>query len=81
MDKAYPLRTHMVTRALKKDIDQFRLKEEEEVLGTKYTYLSVIGVLMYLVNNIRPDIVFAVNYLARQCNTYNGAIEMTLRIS
>jgi hypothetical protein len=81
MDKAYPLRTHMVTRALKKDIDQFRLKEEEEVLGTKYTYLSVIGVLMYLVNNIRPDIVFAVNYLARQCNTYNGTIEMALRIS
>jgi hypothetical protein len=26
-------------------------------LGQEYTYLSVIGALMYLTNNTRPDIV------------------------
>jgi hypothetical protein len=35
------------------------------VLRQEYTYLSVIGALMYLTNNTRPDITFAVNYLAR----------------
>jgi hypothetical protein len=34
-------------------------------LGQEYSYLSVIGVLMYLGNNTRPDIAFAVNYLVR----------------
>jgi hypothetical protein len=31
------------------------------VLGVEYPYLSAIDPLMYLVNNTRPDIVFAVN--------------------
>jgi hypothetical protein len=35
------------------------------VLGPKYPYLSVIGALMYLTNNSRPDIAFVVNCLAR----------------
>jgi hypothetical protein len=35
------------------------------VLGYEYTYLSVIGALMYLANNIRPNIAFAVNLLVR----------------
>jgi hypothetical protein len=35
------------------------------VLGSEYPYLSVIGALMYLANNTRPDIAFAVNLLAR----------------
>jgi hypothetical protein len=35
------------------------------VLGPEYPYLSVIGVLMDLESNIRLDIAFAVNYLAR----------------
>jgi virulence-associated protein VapD len=34
-------------------------------MGLEYPYLSVIGALMYLVNNTRPDIAFAVNCLAR----------------
>jgi hypothetical protein len=38
---------------------------EKEVLGAKYSYLSVIGALMYLANNIRPNIAFTVNYHAR----------------
>jgi hypothetical protein len=66
MDKAYLARTPMFVRALDKDTDPFRPKEEEgeEVLGQEYPYISDIGALMYLVNNMRPDIVFTVNYLA-----------------
>jgi hypothetical protein len=66
MDKPYSTRTPMVVHALEKDTDPFKLKEEgEEVLGQEYSYLSVIGVLMYLGNNTIPDIAFAVNYLVR----------------
>jgi hypothetical protein len=51
---------------LQEDTDQFMPKQErEEVLGPKYPYLSVIGALMYLANNTRPDVAFAVNYLIR----------------
>jgi hypothetical protein len=64
MDKAYPPRTPMIIRAIEKDIDPFRPKQErEEVLGAEYPYLIDIGVLMYLANNTRPDIAFAVNCL------------------
>jgi hypothetical protein len=66
MDKAYPQRTLMIVRALEKDKDPFMLKQEgEDVLGAEYPYLSAIGALMYLANNIRPVIVFVVNCLAR----------------
>jgi hypothetical protein len=66
MDKTYSTRTPMVVRALKNDKDLFRPKEEgEEVVGQDYLYLSVIGALMYVANNKRSDIAFAVNYLAR----------------
>ena len=34
-------------------------------MGPEYPYLSAIGALMYLANNTRPDIAFAVNLLAR----------------
>jgi hypothetical protein len=70
MDKAYPSKTPMVVRALEKDTGPFRPRQEgEEVLGSEYPYLSAIGALMYLANNTRPDITFAVNLLAR----YNAA--------
>jgi hypothetical protein len=66
MDKAYPCKTHMVIRALEKDTDPFRpLQEGEEVLGSEYPYLGAIGALMYLVNNTKPNIAFAVNLLTR----------------
>jgi hypothetical protein len=39
--------------------------KKEEVLDSEYSYLSTIGALMYLVNNTRPDITFAVNLLTR----------------
>jgi hypothetical protein len=66
MDKAYSARTPMVVRALEKDKDPFKLREEgEEMLGQEYPYLSAIGVLMYLANNTRPNIAFVVNCLTR----------------
>jgi hypothetical protein len=56
----------MIVYALDKVKDQFRSKQEgEEVLRAEYPYLSVIGTLMYLVNNTRPDIAFMINCLAR----------------
>jgi hypothetical protein len=36
-----------------------------KVLGFKYPYLSAIRVLMYITNNTRLDIAFAVNLLVR----------------
>jgi hypothetical protein len=70
MDKAYPSKTPMVVRALEKDTDPFRPRqEEEEVLGSEYPYLSDIRALMYLANNTRPDIIFAVNLLVRYSAT------------
>jgi hypothetical protein len=66
MDKAYSARTPMMFRALEKDTDPFKLKEEgEEVLGQEYLLLSDIGALMYLTNNMRPNITFSVNCLTR----------------
>jgi hypothetical protein len=76
MDKAYSTKTLMVVRALEKDTDPFRPKEVgEEVLGQEYPYLSVIGVLMYLANNTRPDIAFAVNCLTRQRGLHIASLE------
>jgi hypothetical protein len=66
MDKDYLSKTLMAVRALEKDIDPFRPRQGgEEVLGSKYPYLSSIRALMYLANNTRPDIAFVVNLLAR----------------
>jgi hypothetical protein len=65
IDKAYSSKTPMVV-ALEKDIDPFRPHQErEDVLGYEYLYLSVIGALMYFVNNTRLDINFTVNLLIR----------------
>jgi hypothetical protein len=76
MDKAYPSKTPMVVRALEKDIDPFRPRQEgEEMLGSKYPYLSVIGALMYLANNTRPNIDFIVNLLARYSASYHASLE------
>jgi hypothetical protein len=66
MDKSYPQRTPMIIRALKNDKGPFRPKQEgEEVLGAEHSYLSAIGVIIYLTNNTRPDIAFVVNCLTR----------------
>ena len=43
----------------------FRSREEdEEILGSEVPYLSIIGVLMYLTNCTKFDILFIVNLLA-----------------
>jgi hypothetical protein len=66
MDKVYPSKTPMVVRALEKDSDPFRPRQEgEEVLGSEYSYLTAIGALMYLANNTSPFIAFVVNLLVR----------------
>jgi hypothetical protein len=70
MDKAHPLRTPVIIHVLEKDTDPFRTRQErEEVSRAEYPYLIVIGALIYLVNNTRPDIAFAVNCLARHSAT------------
>jgi hypothetical protein len=53
----------------KKDKDPFGPKEEGEVFGQEYVYLSDIGALMYLTNNTRPDIAFTMNSLVRHIAT------------
>jgi hypothetical protein len=66
MDKAYPSKTPIVVRDLEKDTDLFWPRQEgEEALGYGYPYLSVIGALMYLTNNTRPNIAFAGNLIVR----------------
>ena len=45
--------------------DPFRpCEKDEDLLGPEVPYLSAICALMYLANNTRPDIAFAVNVLA-----------------
>jgi Reverse transcriptase (RNA-dependent DNA polymerase) len=66
MKKSHPLSTPMIVRSLDVKKDPYRPRENnEKVFGPKVPYLSVIGVLMYLANNTRPDIDFSVNVLAR----------------
>jgi hypothetical protein len=66
MNMAHPLSTPMVVRSLERDKDVFSMrKDNEPILGSEIPYLSAIGALMYLANQTRPDIAFAVNLLAR----------------
>ena len=66
MDKSYPAKTPMIVRSIDLEKDVFRPRDEgEEILGSEFPYLSLIGALMYLANSTRPDIAFAVNLLAR----------------
>jgi hypothetical protein len=70
IDKVYPSKTSIVVRALEKGTDPFWLHQEgEEVLDSEYSYLNVIGALMYLGNNTRLDITFTVNLLAKYSAT------------
>jgi hypothetical protein len=66
MDKTNPLRTPMIVRALEKDTNLFRPKQDrEEVFRAEYPYLSAIGALTYLSNNTEPNITFTINCLVR----------------
>jgi hypothetical protein len=69
MNDCKPVKTPMQGRNLTPSEDAFRPAEEgEEILNEDYPYLSAIGGLMYLANQTRPDIAFAVNLLARHSN-------------
>lgn len=69
MSDCKPVSTPMVVRKLDVDRDEFRPADEgESILDHNYPYLSAVGALMYLSNQTRPDISFAVNLLARHCN-------------
>ena len=67
MYKSYPAKALMVVRSIYLEKDVFRPShdEGEEILGSEFPYLSLIGALMYLANSTSPDIAFAVNLLAR----------------
>ena len=66
IDKAHSLSSPMIVRSLDVKNNSFRpCEKNEELLGSKVPYLSVIGALMYLVNCTHSDIVFYVNLLAR----------------
>ncbi|XP_070017210.1 secreted RxLR effector protein 161-like [Nicotiana sylvestris] len=78
MDNAHPLSTSMVVRSLDINKDPFQLQEnDEELVGDETPYLNTIRALMYLANNTRPEIAFAVSLLARFSSSptrrhYNG---------
>ena len=66
MDKSHPLSTPMIVRSLDINTEPFWPQEkDEEILGDESPYLSAIGILMYLANNIRLDICFVISLLAR----------------
>ncbi|XP_075106938.1 uncharacterized protein LOC142179937 [Nicotiana tabacum] len=54
----------MAVRSLAINKDPFRPHENDgELLGDETPYLSAIGALMYLANNTRPDITFAMQVI------------------
>lgn len=66
MDKSYPVTTPLELRSLDTSKDMYKRRTDQEpILGPEKPYLSAIGALMYLANQTRRDISFAVNLLAR----------------
>jgi hypothetical protein len=60
------LSTPTVVQSLDVKNDPFRPREDnEELLGSEVSYLNAIDALMYLTNNMRPDITLSVNLLAK----------------
>lgn len=70
MGKCHPLKTPMVVRSQEVFKDPFRPKgDDDKIWGPEVPYLTAIGAIMYLANYTRPDIVFAINLLARYNTT------------
>ena len=66
MEKVHPLSSPMLVRSLDVKNDPFcSCEKNEELLGPKVSYLSVIGALMYFANCTHLSIAFSVNLLAR----------------
>ena len=66
IDKANPLSIPTIVRSLNVKKDSFRPhKNAEDILGPEVSYLSAIGVFIYLTNCTRSDVVFTTNLSAR----------------
>ena len=66
MDKAHPLSSLMVVRSLDVKKNPFHpCKKNEELLSPEVPYFSAIGALIYLVNCIRPNIVFFCQFISK----------------
>jgi hypothetical protein len=66
MQNTHPVSMPMDLRSLDPTKDIFKRRMEHQlILGPEKPYLSAIGALMYLANQTRPDISFAVSLLAR----------------
>ena len=52
--------------------------DKEAKLQDEWEYASVIGILMYVVNNSRPDIAFVVNQCTRFTKTFKQSHEKSI---
>ncbi|KAL7290637.1 hypothetical protein TKK_0015399 [Trichogramma kaykai] len=67
MSESRPQNTPMVTRQVKtREMKAKGQKTRETTSSEKFPYREAIGSLMYLATVTRPDIAYAVNYLARK---------------
>lgn len=60
MEDCNPIGTPTTKEALGKDLEGAPMKDS-------WNYRSIVGMLLYLSNNTRPDLVFAVSQVARFC--------------
>jgi hypothetical protein len=75
LDKFRPDHMHPIfiplNPELRREIEMQIDTEEEKVISNAYPYRAVLGSLLYLALNTRPDIAYAVNFLARFCTKVN----------
>jgi hypothetical protein len=66
IDKIHHVSTPMIGRSLDLNKDPFRSRDDgEDILEAEVSYLSTIGILLYLKQCTRPNISFAINLLDR----------------